>query len=134
MKKEKVEELVLEQLRFGTQILIPQAVIDNAKVDAEFNAMMGGWLVTLRSFVWGEGVQADTYTVEFTFPATWWQHFKAKHFPEWLKKKFPVKTETLKRHIAIERKAVFPKFATLRGLREGEDFVIRTDVKDKPVH
>jgi hypothetical protein len=30
-------------------------------------------------------------TIELPVPASWWQHFKAEHFPRWMKRKFPVK-------------------------------------------
>jgi hypothetical protein len=50
-------------------------------------------------------------TVTVDYPATWWQHFKHRWYPEWLQKRFPVryisKTET--KRTKAEARAFYPQ-------------------------
>jgi hypothetical protein len=132
MKKESdVKMLVLRQLEFDSEIFIPATVVENAEVDATFREIIDGWVVTLNSFVWSEGVSEEAHLVMFKRPASWWQHFKETFFPSLLTHFFPVRYKTEGREVRIERKAVFPKLAVVAGLKEGDDFVVRTEVTEK---
>lgn len=37
----------------------------------------------------------------FKEPSSWWQHFKKSHFPNWLKKRFPVKEKETKLDVTL---------------------------------
>ncbi len=50
----------------------------------------------------------------FYVPATWWQHFKQDHMPEWFKRRFPVEMMTLN--------VRYTKFAKICPHRHRHDF------------
>lgn len=127
----EVTAIVIKQLEFDSEILIPAAVVAHAKVNSEFREIVDGWAITLSSFVWSEGVTDATHVVEFRTPRSWWQHFKLTFFPELLKHYFPVEFEVERREVVIERKAIFPKLAVAAGLKEGDDFVIKTEIEER---
>lgn len=133
MSNRVVKQLVLEQLQFCAEVLIPQALVDNTKVSVQLREDINSYIASIGTFAWSEGLSADHYTVEFSFPTTWWQHLKKERFPVWLLKWFPVKEEKFSRSIEIVRRAVYPTLATQAGLKQGQDFIIRTDVKDTPL-
>lgn len=126
-----VKMLVMRQLEFDSEVFIPATVVKNAEVDATFREIIDGWVITLNSFVWSEGVSDETHIVEFRQPASWWQHLKKTFFPSLLLAFFPVRYRTERREVVIERKAIFPKLAIVAGLKEGDDFVIRTEVTER---
>lgn len=73
--------------------------------------------------------QKALFRREFTcsYPASWWQHFKQRWFPEWLLRRFPVELET-KRFVAMaEARALFPelhaaeRYWTIAYLVEGNE-------------
>jgi len=45
----------------------------------------------------------------FRTPKTWFQHFKASHFPQWLLRKFPVVYHEEKQRVILQVGAVYPQ-------------------------
>jgi hypothetical protein len=48
---------------------------------------------------------------QIKFPASWWQHLKLDHFPEWFKKKWPVvyDIQNVKLNINVETVTMYPE-------------------------
>ncbi len=65
-------------------------------------------------------------TVEtYKLPTSWWQHLKRDYFPEWFKRKWPVKeTEhTVKLKVEFERYATYPEADIEMPNRFGEMYL-----------
>jgi len=56
----------------------------------------------------------------FHTPKTWFQHFKASHFPLWLLKKFPVVYHEEKMKVILKVGAVYPQLPEVYPRNVGE--------------
>ena len=65
-------------------------------------------LLTIDSAIWSETLDHQEKTVEFHWPATWFQHLKMSHFPQWFIRKYPVRMQKETRLVTFETKAVYP--------------------------
>lgn len=65
----------------------------------------------LWTYVMSETLKEKTEEVTFSYPASWWQHFKAECFPEWLRKRYPVRMTVETRHVHFSAKEIYPMFA-----------------------
>lgn len=63
------------------------------------------------SYFRSEKVVEESHTVSVRTPATWWDAFKAAHFPAWLLARYPVKFEIKSETVLFTQKAVYPEFA-----------------------
>ena len=100
------EEVTLKKLQFARRKIFNKKYLQDftADVDAYFDHVLEGMVVTLRTFVFAETKSARH--VEIKHPEDWVQAFKERWFPKKLKYIFPV---LYKKHI-IDVKATYPKF------------------------
>lgn len=84
-------EVTLERMKFGLSTFISKELESFAiEPDVQITRSIGGNMVaTLRQDVFGEQVLHETVR----YPADWWQAFKERWFPVWLKRQFPVRYE-----------------------------------------
>jgi hypothetical protein len=79
-----IRSLLLEPANWGSSIRFSNELLTDAVassiVDHETKMVMFG----VRAMIWGENVHNIDY------PLDWWQAFKDRWFPEWLKKRYPV--------------------------------------------
>ena len=116
----------LEALRYASKCEIDEALLDLGMDGVERSVQVlrlpGQRLaVQLKLQFAGKGE-----VLTFRVPRTWWDHLKARWFPRWLLRWFPVDF----RAITIECRAVFPELkavphkvhylTTARGLEAGE--------------
>ena len=66
-------------------------------------------MLQLTTAVLGQTLETKEATAHFEFPATWWQHFKQRNFPSWLKGWYPVRMRTHERIVKYEIDAIYPK-------------------------
>ena len=71
----------------------------------------------------GDKVEKEI-SLDFEYPATWWQHFKRSHFPKWLLKKFPVKKKTISKSKSLRRTFEYPELIDHFDLSRDE-YIIR---------
>jgi len=94
--KEQVAKVVLLQARHViSQRELGQMFASSVKLDF-WTDQIGERLVTqLTAKLLGNTVHIEKMPIEslYTkrFPETWWDHFKERWFPEWLKRRYPVK-------------------------------------------
>lgn len=104
-------ELILEYIRQGVMTHI-----------ADFPQMTQSLDVIMRDCVDKVGVELAAMTnlpkehlktvedyATFSTPKTWFQHFKASNFPQWLLKKFPVEYHKEKMKVVLKVGAVYPQ-------------------------
>lgn len=93
-RKIKVEKEYLRlQHRLGNFPMIHL----NTMLDICQDNISGDFILTLNSFL----AKIDHEYGYVETPLTWWDHFKEDKFPEWLKKKLPVKYQ---KHKVLYRK------------------------------
>lgn len=105
MNTERVETntIVLEKLKFALFRALSAEEID-ATVDVSMHTsfIANEMVVRLRSFIWSSKIDA----VRIKYPEDWWQAFKERWFPGWLKVKYPV---GYKQHV-IDFYATYPEY------------------------
>lgn len=92
--------------KFGEELEIPA---DHIKLTEMFRAGVNPevFVSMMKMHIAARTVACETVT----WPATWWQHFKDRWYPRWLKERFPVKRS--KRHVHID--ALYPWITSPTG-------------------
>ena len=87
------EMLSAEKIRIAIQTAIGNEVLLRGKIDVESFAKheLRATIVRLRSYV--HAMPREKISVHKQWPADWWQAFRARWFPRWWLRKFPVKYE-----------------------------------------
>jgi hypothetical protein len=70
-------------------------------------------LYALHTLIPAENMKEETYTLTVKCPFDWKQAFKEQHFPEWLKKRYPVKYKEIKETVKFTAYSLYPKFPAL---------------------
>lgn len=83
--------------------------IPNAQLDCYRYANIDALFAKLSAYVLKEEFEPVTETLTQSIPATWWQHFKRDHFPNWLVRRFPVRTIALTATLTCVPKAIYPR-------------------------
>lgn len=64
----------------------------------------------MRALVPAENVYEKTDTLRVEYPSNWKEAFKEEHFPNWLKKRFPVKYKRETKTIKFTAYDIYPDF------------------------
>jgi len=94
------KEIVLKKFRWDIHRYVGSYMLATMDFDKVMELHLDEMLLQLRAIVLGkENLNTTQVQIEIEYvPLTWWDHFKEDHFPEWMKKLYPVKT----REIIIE--------------------------------
>jgi len=107
LPEEHVTQVVLEKVRLAAEQKIGAYTLHSMRVD-QLSQLYGDVAYRLSAMVLTEALRPNEksiLTAEFDqwvtqdvqvfydVPASWWQHFKEQHFPQWALKRWPVKTE-----------------------------------------
>ncbi len=102
-----VSQIILDRFKFQTGTAISQEILENATIREMLDPIARRLLVQLEVELLGNRAGRIIYT----FPATVWQMFKARHFPKlgrfgcWLLARHPVREEAK----AFSARAMFPE-------------------------
>ena len=105
------EEVNLEKVRLAGRKVFGNMELRDMKIERFEDTLLDGIVYQWSTVCRGEKVRHEKQDVTFTYPATWWGHFKLKKFPKWLLKKFPVKYNTYLQTVVFKEIAVFPKLS-----------------------
>lgn len=83
-------ETQLKRLQYAISTYVSSELADDLSFSPEVTVETDKFiadmlLVGLRGFIWGRTLE------DVKIPADWWQAFKDRWFPGWLKSKFPVR-------------------------------------------
>ncbi len=87
------ERVTLEKLRIGLRQYMSPEVMAELSIDASSDLIAGQMVTALRGFVWSNQIHVERQTT--AVPATWWDHFKDTFFPDWLRRRMPIRTQTI---------------------------------------
>jgi len=113
-----MSKIQLEETTFYIQRVLD---IPRENIDVQFFPSLECWDgmgLRLVARIWGETIDIVHY------PSTWWDAFKVRWFPAWLKRRFPP------RFTEIKAKALYPKVSIPSKLSkivlvESEDYATR---------
>lgn len=87
-------EIFLERETAGSMYVMPLELVEDMVQCGDFDQLriytinaMQELAIQIRKFIWKERLGTE----ELEIPATWWDHFKEEHFPDWLLERFPPK-------------------------------------------
>jgi len=83
----------LEKLKYKMKLIFPIPTIRLSQLEETI-------LIAIDGYVWADHVD----TKEVTYPVDWWQAFKDRWFPQWAKKRWPIKYNDY----AIEKWLTYP--------------------------
>ena len=87
-KKLSIEEENLEKLKFIILHELPPGISLKSVDFSEHVSFIRDTVMMRVSFCL---LGKELKPIKLKWPLTWWEHFKERHFPGWLKKKYPVK-------------------------------------------
>lgn len=99
----ETREVLLEKVRFGLQERLAANLLQ-ADCEVVLDAFLQDIVVRVRGIVWAERDWARRVTIEY--PSDWWEVFKKRWFPRWLRRRYPVKYERR----TVDVRAVYPTF------------------------
>lgn len=108
------ERLTLEAIAIGCAQFLGPFASNHMRLCIDCDAAANRFIGMLRTYMMSERIQEATEEVTFQYPASWWQHFKAECFPEWLKRLCPPRMATEQKVVRFEVREVYPQFATYR--------------------
>ena len=85
-----IETLILEKIRFEYGTWVPKDVISNMTVEQVVDFETQAVKTLFRTLVLGREVKEEVVEC-VTVYRTWWDHFKASCFPEFLRLRFPAR-------------------------------------------
>jgi hypothetical protein len=86
----KVERIILEKIKFGVGIRLPQDAIRNMTLEQSVDFVSRDIVLRFETFLLGRKVREEIKEQQVIF-YSWWDFFKARHCPIWFIKRFPIK-------------------------------------------
>lgn len=108
----EIQEICVERLRISCQTLVTNEVIEHADVTVAVAHAIDSLRFQMDSYV--AALPDKTISIHEQWPVTWWDAFKERWFPTWLRKRYPVQYN----NIDIEErtfKAICPHIDMPRG-------------------
>ena len=97
-------EVELEKIRFALDQYISSELLDSEL----YIDLVGDQIrACIRGFIWGESGSAHYQEIEY--PRDWFQAFKARWFPAWLIKRYPI----IYHKVIIDVKTIYPEFKAI---------------------
>ena len=111
----KVEELILEKIKFGMNLPLDSEFINSGNIELYLTPYANQIIMNFRTRILGQRKEVEK-SVVYEFPKNWFEHLKQDYAPKWILKRFPVKTEYFYKKIVIDASALFPELGS-----RGED-------------
>ncbi len=87
---QEIERIVLEKLKFGLSEHIHPVLLSKLRLSIEEDIFTKDLIARIRGFVWSKEVKKEVEET-FSYPSNWWEAVKARFFPKFLKRRYPVK-------------------------------------------
>ena len=95
--EDKIRDIYLSKMFVHDQFMINDSLLKCELIDPVLTLTqeLERSIFTIKGYLWKDDKDE---IVEVKYPRDWWQHFKLRWFPIWLKKRYPVifTVETIK--------------------------------------
>jgi len=118
-----IKEVLLERHRINCSVDFPlnYSLADKASIDHMIDYASMSFRLGLRTYMLQGPKGAETF---YYVPATWWDHFKQRWFPQWAVSLYPIKLTKLQcTHYAVcpHSNSKWPDAKHMRFLYMGEE-------------
>ena len=110
---EEIENHIFDLLVCEKGINLGDFTAQNLRVDVIEGLYDNELLCSLHTLIPAENMKEETHTFRAKYPSDWKQAFKEQHFPEWLKKRYPVKYKSITETIKFIAYNLYPNFPAL---------------------
>jgi hypothetical protein len=132
------DQVVLDRLKVATMGQVQRHLLEDAQfvartADVAFfeDRFTGNLCLSLRALVLGLRREDRERTVHLDVPASWWQHLKRDHTPEWFTRRRPVRYERLTRTITFSVHQTYPNASiALPEDRFGQPVIVHQAIGD----
>lgn len=101
---------VLRSRQVAVHAVLPgDFVRDSLAFEAHRNNLFDDMLMRLSAHVLSDQLVSADEEVTLDVPASWWQHLKLSHAPEWFKRRWPVVCATWRKDMHFERHRTYPE-------------------------
>lgn len=109
-----IQERVLERLTFAVNCHFSDRDLhcENVQVETMLSAATMEMVVKLRAEIYGEHKNHREF---YEHPSTWWQMFRAKFFPRFWLKRWPVKMKIIR--FQVNHTFLYPEFKPVRMMQ-----------------
>jgi hypothetical protein len=122
---------VLDKRRVAVQNIMPAGLKD-VQAEEVRDWMYENLLVRLSAYVLTEQLADEYHPVSLGLPATWWQHLKQDHAPEWFKRRWPVRFRKMTCQIHVRTSGTYPDMKMALPPGEFGDRVIIQELSTSP--
>lgn len=85
----EISRINLEKMQFEISKYIPESILGEARIDIS-ETIKNEMKAEIRFFLYGKEIKREIEET-YSYPRDWWQAFKERWYPGFLKKQFPVK-------------------------------------------
>ena len=110
---EDIENHILNLLVCEKSLDLGDCVVQNLRVSVTEGLYDNEFLYALHTLIPAEDTKEETHTFGAKYPSDWKQAFKEQHFPEWLKKRYPVKYKSITETVKFTAYNLYPNFPAL---------------------
>jgi len=103
----------LEPIELRVKKIMPDCFFQKCILDSYYDMFIEGMIYDLKVIILGEKTKEEIVEHSFEYPKSFWDCFKEKFFPWFLKKRFPIKYKTIIKKTKVEHFACYPKLPIL---------------------
>lgn len=103
---QQIEQIALEKVPVWCRRLVELDVLVDARASTSLDEVFEQMCVEIRGFVLAEEVGEVKHGI--AYPKDWWQAFKARWFPQWALRRWPVKERRVE--WVVDIKCAYPHF------------------------
>lgn len=106
----RLNELILERVKFGCTQFVGEDVLGNIKLDTYADMVSGQIVHSFRTYILSEKTKEEGVTNRFRYPKNSWEHFKYEFAPKWFLSRWPVRWNYEKKTTLVKHFVCLPKF------------------------
>lgn len=122
------DAIILERITACVTKKFDRETAKNISADIDRSPMAAHPVLRLWGMFDSEPVEYETVTFAVDVPASWWDMFKAGHFPNWLLRIFPAKTRSTRHQRKVKHSCAFPVITTVSDRHRVAPFVRRAEL------
>lgn len=122
-----MDRITLEKIQFNIQQMISLALLNEMRFESVEDITAQFFIQRLTFYLWGNKVHHQEVDSQVrVYPATMWEELKRDFWPEWLKRRFPVRYSRDITHVTHNHYHICPHL-NYKGDRKHLDFLMLND-------
>lgn len=112
-EKQQFTEIVLQKVKLGLTHTVCAGLAAETRIEDISDRV--GWMaddmvLQLVTRVTSQKFKEETITLDVSYPATWWDHFKQRWFPSSWQRRWPVRMKREQMHVTLAHHIHYPEY------------------------